>query len=294
MISERLSTGIAGLDEKIGGGLIPGTMTVLTGASGIGKTQFGLQFLQAGLAQEGHRGLIFDMTARGDSQNHADYAQKLFGWKLIEEDPERKFSPEEFFSPGYQIGNYFGALRGKGNRVTRRDMDFEQWHDWQGVLSHRLDAAIAFLFGQFSRGTRRVIIDGIEPVDHQGDSIQFELLEYIYQQIMLKEPEWVARDLFRQSYRKYEKEIQKILFPPRSASALVLYTSPETQLDAMIEKPLDEGDLLALANTIIHIGKIRDGNRFRRALFVAKHRGSVCPDEIFFYEIDDNGIHLVD
>ena len=290
----RLSTGVAGLDEKIGGGLIPGTMTVLTGASGIGKTQFGLQFLNAGLSQEGKRGVIFDMTARGDSQNHADYAERMFDWKLLEEDPERRFYPDEFFSPGYTVGDYFGALRGRGKRVTRRDMDPDQWHDWQGLLSRRLDAAIAFLYAQFTRGARRVVIDGIEPVAHQGDSFQFELLEYVYQQIMLKDPEWVARDLFRQAYLANEAKIRASIYPAKSASALVLYTSPETRLEAMIDKPLDEGDLLASANTIIHMGKIRDGGRFRRALYVAKHRGSVCPDEIFFYEIDDRGLRLVE
>ena len=37
----RLSTGIGGLDPLLGGGLIPGTLTVVVGASGIGKTQLG-------------------------------------------------------------------------------------------------------------------------------------------------------------------------------------------------------------------------------------------------------------
>ena len=46
----RLSTGVPGLDERLGGGLIPGTLTVVVGASGIGKTQLGLQFAHAGLA----------------------------------------------------------------------------------------------------------------------------------------------------------------------------------------------------------------------------------------------------
>lgn len=293
MTNTRLSTGVAGLDEKLGGGLIPGTMTVLTGASGIGKTQLGLQFLHAGKASEGAPGVVFDMTARGDSQNHADYAERLFDWKIVEENPERRFDPDAFFSPDYQVGNYFGALRGKGKRVTKRDLDSDQWRDWQGVLSRRLDAAIAFLFTHFTRGVRRVVIDGIEPVAHQGDSIQFELLEYVYQQIVQKEPEWVARDLFRQTFLKNEKRIRERLYPDHNAAAMVLYTSPETQLEAMIEKPLDEGDLLAAANTIIHLGKVRDGNRFRRALYVAKHRGSVCPDEIFFYDIDEKGLRLV-
>ena len=46
--NSRLSTGIDGLDELLGGGLMPGTLTVVVGASGIGKTQLGLQFAAAG------------------------------------------------------------------------------------------------------------------------------------------------------------------------------------------------------------------------------------------------------
>ena len=37
----RLSTGIAALDELLDGGLLPGRLTVVVGATGIGKTQLG-------------------------------------------------------------------------------------------------------------------------------------------------------------------------------------------------------------------------------------------------------------
>src|SRR6476469_1365451 len=75
--SERLSSGVPGLDERLGGGLIPGTLTVVLGATGIGKTQLGIQFAAAGRTREGTPGVIFDMTARLDSQNHADYANRI-------------------------------------------------------------------------------------------------------------------------------------------------------------------------------------------------------------------------
>ncbi len=82
MSNTRLSTGVGGLDELLGGGLLPGTLTVVCGATGIGKTQLGLQFCNAGLVQEGRRGIIFDMAARGDAQSHADYARRMFGWDI--------------------------------------------------------------------------------------------------------------------------------------------------------------------------------------------------------------------
>ncbi len=46
------------------------------------------------------------------------------------------------------------------------------------------------------------------------------------------------------------------------------------------------------ANTVIHLGKIREGTRFRRAMYVTKHRGSACTDEIIPYSIDERGLRL--
>src|SRR3954469_14662125 len=90
----RLSTGVTGLDELLGGGLIPGTLTVVVGATGIGKTQLGLQFASAGAAQEIHRGVIFDCSSRGDSQNHAEYARRMFDWQMKAMDAERQVDVE--------------------------------------------------------------------------------------------------------------------------------------------------------------------------------------------------------
>src|SRR5437763_6083694 len=84
-VINRLSTGISALDELLGGGLLPGTLTVVAGATGIGKTQFGLHFANAGAVQEKERGIVFDMTSRGDSQNQDEYASRLFDWRLTHE-----------------------------------------------------------------------------------------------------------------------------------------------------------------------------------------------------------------
>ena len=43
---------------------------------------------------------------------------------------------------------------------------------------------------------------------------------------------------------------------------------------------------VANANTIILMGKTRDGSRTGRALYVAKHRGSACEESIWPYRID--------
>lgn len=47
---QRLSTGVAGLDELMGGGIPRGDSLVLAGPTGTGKTTFAMQFIAAGLA----------------------------------------------------------------------------------------------------------------------------------------------------------------------------------------------------------------------------------------------------
>jgi len=66
----------------LGGGLLPGTLTVVYGATGIGKTHLGLGFAHRGVRADGAPGLLFDMNARGDSQQHHQYADRLYDWPL--------------------------------------------------------------------------------------------------------------------------------------------------------------------------------------------------------------------
>ncbi len=63
-------------------------------------------------------------------------------------------------------------------------------------------------------------------------------------------------------------------------------------LEPLIERPLVDGDVLATANSVIYMGKLREGNKRSRGLFIAKHRGSACSDEIIRYNVDDRGIRL--
>lgn len=289
-VSSRLSTGIERLDALLGGGLVPGTLTVVLGAPGIGKTQLGLQFLDAGLAQEGRRGIIFDMSARGDPQNHAEYARRMFGWQLRETSSDKPWWPEGFFDPARPSGDYLHVFEQQGRRVTRRDLDFDHWHQWQAEIARRLNLAIAFFYGNFVRGVRRALIDGIEPVDRPSESIQLDLFEYIYHQILRKDPDWVARDLFRQDFRRMADQVQAHRYDPAEIGCMLLQTAKESSLEALLERPLDEGDLLANANTVLYLGKIREGMHFRRALCVAKHRGSFCADELIPYRIEPQGV----
>jgi len=60
----------------------------------------------------------------------------------------------------------------------------------------------------------------------------------------------------------------------------------------MMERPLDSGDVLSNGNTIILMGKTREGSKMGRALHVAKHRGSACDDSIVPFEVTESGLQF--
>ncbi len=290
-VPSRQSTGVAGLDELLGGGLIPGTLTVVVGASGAGKTQLGLQFLHGGRAAEGRAGIVFDMSARIDSQSHGQYAKRMFDWSLTPHVLDR-FAADRCFAADRACGDYLHVFDAQGRRVTQREMGFDAWHDWQAELAGKLELAIDFFFSNFVRGARRAVIDGIEPAARPSESIQFELFEYLYHQVLRKESGWVARDLFRQHYREHAESIERHAYDHQAIGAMLLVTAHESMLEPLIERPLVDGDVLATANTLIYIGKVRNGARMARGLYIAKHRGSACSDEIVPCTIDDAGLRI--
>ena len=49
---ERVKVGVAGLDQMLDGGLLAGSIALLQGAPGTGKTTLGMQFLNEGVTQD--------------------------------------------------------------------------------------------------------------------------------------------------------------------------------------------------------------------------------------------------
>lgn len=292
MAGKRQVFGVAGLDEALGGGLLPGTLTVLAGATGVGKTQLGLRWANQGLVADGHRGVICDLTSRGDAQNHVGYALDQFGWNLAEYAADLPLDLDAIWRKGALFGDYFHPFTRTGRRVTKRDLEEDAWHDWKMDLARVLRKSVEFFYGQFVRGSRRVVIDGIEPSERFAESIQFEFFEYLYHHVLRKEDEWAARELFREMYRANEPQVMNHRYNHRDVGCLYLYTTPQVMLDELLANPICEGDIFANANTIILMGRTREEGRLGRALYVAKHRGSACSDSIHPYRLTDAGLVL--
>ena len=290
MATKRQSTGIPALDAALGGGLIPGTLTVVMGATGIGKTQLGLGYAHAGLQQEGESGILFDLTTRGDSQNQSEYAQRMFGWQMQCSGLVERFDPTVVWDRGTARSDYLHVFSRNGRRVTIGDMEPEDWQEFKSDLMRRLDQTIAWFYGNFVHGVRRVVIDGVEPTTQDSDSFQFHLFDYIYHQVLRKEHDWLARDLFRVHFRAQQAVVEQRAYDFREIGGLFLYTSHEVLLDDLIARPIRSGDILSNANTILLMGKVRQGDRIGRAMYVAKHRGSACCEDILPYRITEHGL----
>jgi len=288
----RLQTGIDRLDELLGGGLLPGTLTVVLGATGIGKTQLGVHFAHQGLRQEQEAGLFFDLTSRGDSQNQKEYARRLFGWDLVERAADEPIEASSVWTRSKARCDYLHVFDRAGRRVSINDLEQDEWRLWKIELARKLERAVAFYYGNFIWGVRRCVIDGVEPVDRASDSFQFHVFDYVYHQILRKDSQWVARDLFRAQFRANEEQVVRQAYDYREIGCLLLCTSKEVMLDELLSRSIESGDVLANANTIILMGKVREGSRMGRALHVAKHRGSACSEAIVPYEITERGLIL--
>ena len=288
----RQSTGIPRLDQALGGGLIPGTLAVVMGATGIGKTQLGISYAFAGQQQEQETGILFDMTTRGDSQNQSDYAARMFGWNFRQRTSPEHFDPSIVWERDQIRADYLHAFNRSGRRVTIGDMQPEEWQEFKADLMRRLDQTIAFFYGNFVHGVRRCVIDGVEPTNKDSDSFQFHLFDYIYHQVLRKDHDWLARDLFRVHFRQQEPQVMAHSYDHQAIGSMLLYTSHEVMLDDLISRPIQSGDVLSNANTILLMGKTRTDGRMGRAIYVAKHRGSACEEAILPFQITEHGLEF--
>ncbi|MBI2529395.1 MAG: recombinase RecA [Candidatus Rokubacteria bacterium] len=293
-MTTRVSTGLARLDDMLGGGLLPGTLTVAYGATGIGKTHLGLTFGSHGRVADGAPGLVFDMNARGDSQQHHAYAARLFGWDL------RRWTHTvtpmtDPYPPAEQMRAFYcdalpwvGKLR--DYQVSTID-GFEFDWNWKAVYNHALYTVRPFVYFHLGAGTRRVVVDGIEPMDVPDDYIQPYLFDDLYRKVIHRDSETLGMEICLPVW-KHRAFIDAHRYDHAQVTTLLLVTTEETQLEHLIGRKVASGDIGAVANTILVMGSERVGSRIGRFLAVVKHRGSAMSDEIAEYRVTEQGILL--
>ncbi|MHA1751271.1 MAG: ATPase domain-containing protein [Candidatus Helarchaeota archaeon] len=86
---ERINSGIDGLDEILGGGLLRGTCILVAGGTGTGKTIFSMEFLVKGAIEFNEPGILVTLEERPDELRREALN---FGWDLRKLENENKFA----------------------------------------------------------------------------------------------------------------------------------------------------------------------------------------------------------
>lgn len=83
----RVPTGIQGLDQMLGGGLLPQSANLLEGAPGTGKSTCGMQFIYHGIQAYAEHGVIISFE---EQPYHYYRDARAFGWDLPELETSNK------------------------------------------------------------------------------------------------------------------------------------------------------------------------------------------------------------
>lgn len=86
-MSRYVSTGISGLDEVLNGGIPRGSVIILEGAPGTGKTTFGMQYLYEGAVKDEESGIYITFE---ELPNQLYQDALAFGWDLRKLEKENK------------------------------------------------------------------------------------------------------------------------------------------------------------------------------------------------------------
>jgi len=133
LVRGKVPTGVAGLDEMLGGGFPTGHVVLVTGLPGTGKTCLGLQFLLAGCAR-GEKGVFLS---------------------LEEDAPQLLESARQFHWPvDDAVAKGLLKVVRLDPRETRQSL-----HRVQGELGHELTAL----------GAKRIVVDSVSLLNMLSD-----------------------------------------------------------------------------------------------------------------------------
>jgi hypothetical protein len=198
-------------------------------------------------------------------------------------------------SPAQMSAYYSNALRWVGRvrdfQVPTTDGGWEFDWNWKATYNHALYTVRPFLYFHFAAGTRRVVVDGVEPMDSPADSIQFFMFDELYRKSIHRDAETLGMEICLPVWQ-HREFIDAHRYPHTAITTLLLVTTEETRLEDLLARKVATGDIGATANTILVLGSERVGSRLARMLCVVKHRGSAMSDEIVEYRVTDRGFTL--
>ena len=177
-------------------------------------------------------------------------------------------------------------------QVPTPDGGWEFDWNWKATYNHALYTVRPFLYFHFAAGSRRVVVDGVEPMDSPADSIQFYMFDELYRKTIHRDAETLGMEICLPVWQHREFIDAHLLSahrhhhaccwsPPRRRGWKTCW--PARWRRATSAPPPTPSWCWAASGS---------GSRLARMLCVVKHRGSAMSDEIVEYRVTDRGFTL--
>ncbi len=162
---ERTPSGIDGLDMVIEGGFPRGSLIIVSGGAGAGKTTFGLQFVFYGCSVLGESVLYVLLSEDSDSLRASAVR---FGWNI--NDLEKSgvfniFEPDEVEREN--AGRIINQIINRAISLEARRIVIDSYSPFQLVLdspTSRLLVHLLYKFSKKSRSNLMLIMEGLNPL----------------------------------------------------------------------------------------------------------------------------------
>jgi circadian clock protein KaiC len=182
--AERVSSGIPGLDDILGGGYPVQRIVLVTGAPGVGKTTLGLQFLLEG-AQQGEACLYITLS---ESRSELTACAASHGWSMdgvsifeasSAEEQEMQDGHYTFFHPEeVELGDMSKTLINEINRVKPVRMVLDSLSELKLIARDPLRFRRTILSLKKSLMERQCSVLMLDPQMTGGDNLQLQSLAH--------------------------------------------------------------------------------------------------------------------
>lgn len=223
---KRRSTGIKGLDGKMQGGLVDGTMNLVTGKTGTGKTAFCANFLRRG-AELGEPG-VYVTTEEREEDIKADI-ESMFGWNFgeMEEEGKVKILSIKPVFPSKEIENLNRLVRSYISNLLDQVMEAVEEIEAERVIidsvsiiemfirdEYMARVALASLLNKLREAKVTALMTGTVPETSEGLS-GGGIIEFLVDTVLLLEfvpvAEEFSRTLTIRKMRRTDHEVE--IFP---------------------------------------------------------------------------------
>lgn len=138
-VSERVPTGIGGLDRMIEGGFERNNSIVIKGTTGVGKTVLALQYLYKGITENDEHGMYISFV---ESREAIFKRAKLFGWdfEALEKEGKVSFSRYEPHEIKDIISSGGGSIRDQIESTKTKRLVIDSLTAYLMLFDHEYEA----------------------------------------------------------------------------------------------------------------------------------------------------------